>query len=115
MDSAQRTRGARRTRRVLTAVAGTWTARAYLVLCGALLVWVLADAALVTHEDASFTGIFPLLATAPLSLLFLLLAPGEGLLVYLLVVVVCAVANAALINWCVRAAGRGGRSAAGAP
>jgi hypothetical protein len=112
MDSARRTR---RARRVLAAVAGTWTARAYLVLCGALLVWVLADAALVTREDASFAGIFPLLATAPLSVLFLLLAPGEGLLVYLPVVIVCAVANAALINWCVRAAGRGGRSPGGAP
>ncbi|MGK5446081.1 SCO4225 family membrane protein [Streptomyces radiopugnans] len=99
----------RRVRRVASAVAGTWTARAYLALCGSLLVWVLADAFLVSHEDASMAGVVPLLATAPLSMLFLL-APGEGILTYLSVVVVSALANAALINWCVRALGRGGRS-----
>ncbi|URN11197.1 hypothetical protein LUW77_02210 [Streptomyces radiopugnans] len=39
-----------------------------------------------------------------------LLVPGEGILTYLSVVVVSALANAALVNWCVRTLGRGGRS-----
>ncbi|MFP8963060.1 SCO4225 family membrane protein [Streptomyces nanhaiensis] len=99
----------RRVRRAVSAVAGTWTARAYLALCGALLLWVSADAFLVSHEDASMAGVVPVLATAPLSML-LLVAPGEGILTYLSIVVVSALANAALINWCVRALGRGGRS-----
>ncbi|MDH2408541.1 SCO4225 family membrane protein [Streptomyces chitinivorans] len=103
----------RRVRRVASAVAGTWAARAYLALCGALLVWVLADAFLVRHEDASMAGVVPLLATAPLSVL-LLLAPWEGIPAYVSVVVVSALANAALVNWCARVLGRDGRSTGGA-
>ncbi|GAA2447337.1 SCO4225 family membrane protein [Streptomyces macrosporus] len=98
--------GTRRGGRVLTAVAGTWTARVYLALCCALLVWVVADTVLVDHPDASMAAVFPLLATAPLSLVFLFLPGDGGLFGYVLIVTVSALVNAALLNWAVRAAGR---------
>ncbi|MBN3929919.1 hypothetical protein IQ279_09745 [Streptomyces verrucosisporus] len=96
----------RRVRRVASALAGTRAARAYLAVCGALLIWGSADAFLVSHEDASMAGVLPLPATVPLSVL-LLLVPWKGIFAYVSVVVVSALANAALVNWCVRAgAGR---------
>ncbi|WP_037732786.1 SCO4225 family membrane protein [Streptomyces megasporus] len=90
-------------RRALAAVAGTWTARGYLALCAALLLWTLFDAAFVHHEDASFAGVFPLLATAPPSLLMISVLPWEGTAFYLSVCAVSALINAAVLNWCVRA------------
>lgn len=109
----RRTDGSRGTRRVLAAVAGTWTARGYLALCCALLLWALADAAFVEHQDASFAGVVPLLATAPLSVAFILLLPEGSAPAFVLAVLVSALVNAALITWCVRVARRHrGRSGA---
>ncbi|PJE95494.1 hypothetical protein CUT44_23110 [Streptomyces carminius] len=95
-------------RRVLTAVAGTWTARGYLALCGALLIWAAFDTAFVDHEDASFAALWPLLATAPTSVLLVFLPPAGNLAGYVLLISVAALVNAAVLNWCVRAMRRSG-------
>ncbi|GAA2417444.1 hypothetical protein GCM10010420_54730 [Streptomyces glaucosporus] len=100
-------------RRITTAVAGTWTARGYLALCAALLLWVAFDTAFVQHEDASFAGVLPVLATAPASMLLMLVLPLEGMAFHLSACAVSALVNAAVLNWCVRAAGRS-RSTIGA-
>lgn len=89
-------------RRVLRVVAGNWISGGYLALCFALLVWVWIDSTFVDHADASFAGVVPMLATAPVSLVLLLLVdtvPGG----FYLPVVLGAVVNAAVIGWCVEA------------
>ncbi|EFE68247.1 MULTISPECIES: SCO4225 family membrane protein [Streptomyces] len=78
----------------------------YLALCAALLVWALVASAL-DDTGESMAGVIPLLATAPVSLLLLLL-PG-GLASVIVAVVVGALVNAAVIGWCARALRRGGR------
>ncbi|MEW2547783.1 hypothetical protein AB0910_18765 [Streptomyces sp. NPDC047002] len=45
-------------------------ALAYLALVAAVWVWVAADLLFVTHEDASLSGVWAFLVTAPTSLVF---------------------------------------------
>ncbi|TWD16161.1 hypothetical protein FB570_11239 [Streptomyces sp. T12] len=76
----------------------------YLAVCAGLTVWAFAVSA-GENEDASLAGVIPLLATAPASL-FLVSLPG-GIGVFLLAVVIGALANAAVIGWCSRRLRRG--------
>nr|WP_307792705.1 hypothetical protein [Streptomyces sp. HB132] len=58
-------------------------------------------------SDESMAGVIPLLATAPASLLFLMLPANS--VVFFTAVVVGAAVNAGIIGWCTRALRRGGR------
>lgn len=90
--------------RRLRDVLGNVFALAYLALCAALFVWAI----LVSVGDdsgESMAIIFPLFATAPTSLLLLVLP--EGLAMVVAAVVLGALVNAAIIGWCARAL-RGG-------
>lgn len=87
--------------RMLTAVAGNRASRAYLTLCAGLIIWVWVDTTLVHQEGASLAGIFPLLVTAPASML-IAVVPEGSVLGYYLVVVAAALVNAGLIGLCVR-------------
>ncbi|MFF5721793.1 SCO4225 family membrane protein [Streptomyces buecherae] len=81
-------------------------ARVYLAACAALLIWALV----VSHgenPDASFAGVVPLLATAPLSLVLLVL-PDHAAMLYV-AIGTGALVNALLIGWCARALRRGPR------
>lgn len=83
---------------------GDIAARVYLALCAALLIWALA----VTtgdSSDESMAGVIPLLATAPASLVLLVLPDHAAMLVA--AVVLGAIVNAAVIGWCARALRRG--------
>ncbi|WP_405776171.1 SCO4225 family membrane protein [Streptomyces sp. NBC_00859] len=83
-------------------VAGDWVSRGYLMVIAALLVWVWVDTTLVSHPDASFSGVYPILLTAPASLLLLL--PGvSGALAYV-VLVAAALVNSTVIALIVRLA-----------
>ncbi|MFE9970893.1 SCO4225 family membrane protein [Streptomyces hirsutus] len=79
----------------------------YLGLCAALLVWAITVAVVGAGEDASFAGVIPLLATAPVSLVLFGL-PG-GAVTFIGAVVGGALLNAAVIGWCARTLRRGGR------
>ncbi|MFD5030325.1 SCO4225 family membrane protein [Streptomyces sp. NPDC058220] len=93
-------------RRVVDAVVGNWASRVYLAVAAALIIWVGIDTAFVAHDDASFAGIFPLLFTAPTSLLVLFLdVEGMAVLPFL---AVAALVNAAVIGLTVHKAGGGG-------
>ncbi|MET8111384.1 SCO4225 family membrane protein [Streptomyces prasinus] len=94
----------RRLRRVFF---GDVLALVYLGLCAALLVWAIGVPVVDAGEDASFAGVVPLLATAPVSLLLFGL-PG-GVLTFIGAVAGGALANAAVIGWCARTLRRGGR------
>jgi hypothetical protein len=83
--------------RILTAAAGNVWSRVYLGVTLALLIGVWVNSHLVTHADASFAGIFPILFTAPTSLLLLAIPGVEGLGAFLLIVL-AAVINATLIG-----------------
>ena len=87
-----------------TALAGL-----YLVVCAGLLVWavVVSNA---DNPDASMAGVIPVFATAPVSLVFLVLP--DHVSSFYLAVGLGALVNAALIHWCVRALRRGFSAAA---
>ncbi|MFJ4855990.1 MULTISPECIES: SCO4225 family membrane protein [unclassified Streptomyces] len=79
----------------------------YLVLCVVLVVWALV----VTVTDSSgesMAGVIPVLATAPVSLVFLVLPDNTVMLIA--AVALGAAVNAAIIGWCARALRRGGRT-----
>ncbi|URN14190.1 hypothetical protein LUW77_02195 [Streptomyces radiopugnans] len=59
-------------------VADNWPARIYLAVCAALVLWVVLDAAVLPHEDASMAGVWPVAATAPTSLLALAVPLPDG-------------------------------------
>ncbi|MDK1476781.1 hypothetical protein QNO07_25835 [Streptomyces sp. 549] len=82
----------------LSAVAGNWVSRLYLAATLGLLIWAMADHAFVTHQDASFAAVVPLLATAPTSLLTLLLPEGAPAALFFAVIATAAVVNAALLG-----------------
>ncbi|MFI2033441.1 SCO4225 family membrane protein [Streptomyces bottropensis] len=78
----------------------------YLGVCVVLLVW----AVVVTvgdSTDESMAGVIPLFATAPASLVLLVL-PGNIVMAFIAVAFGAAV-NTAIIGWCTRALRRGGR------
>ncbi|MFD5269145.1 SCO4225 family membrane protein [Streptomyces sp. NPDC058335] len=91
--------------RRLRHVLGDAVALAYLAVCAALLVWAIVVSA-VDDSGESMAAVIPLLATAPGSLLFLVL-PDSGAML-LLAVVLGALINATVIGWCSRALRRGG-------
>ncbi|MFJ2090704.1 SCO4225 family membrane protein [Streptomyces sp. NPDC087901] len=84
--------------------AGDVIALVYLVVCAALLVWAFVVSA-GDESGESMAGVIPLLATAPASLVLLML-PG-GSVVIVAAVALGALANAAVIRWCGRALRRG--------
>lgn len=82
-------------RSVLAVPASSTVARVYLLVVFGLLVWAGIDAYAVDHADSSFAAVFPMLATLPLSLL-VIVVPDSAVL-YLVVIVIAAWANAALL------------------
>ncbi|NLU70543.1 hypothetical protein HCC30_25290 [Streptomyces sp. HNM0574] len=81
---------------MLRAAFGSPFALLYLVLCAGLQVWAVVVS---SHgPDASFAGVIPLFATAPVSLILLVL-PDHTSMVYLSVGL-GALVNAFLIGWC---------------
>ncbi|MGP4049983.1 SCO4225 family membrane protein [Streptomyces sp. 2A115] len=79
---------------------------AYLVVCVVLLVWAL----MVTAGDSSgesMAGVIPLLATAPASLVFLVLPDNN--VMFISAVAFGAEVNVEIIGWCTRALRRGRR------
>ncbi len=94
-------------RRLRRAAVGNVFALVYVAVCAALLVWALAVTAADSSGESSLAVIIPLLATAPVSFVLLVL-PG-GLAMLIAAVVLGALVNAAVIAWCARALRRGGR------
>ncbi|MFI6856816.1 SCO4225 family membrane protein [Streptomyces sp. NPDC050416] len=76
----------------------------YLAACAILLAWALV-VTLADGTDESMAAVIPLLATAPVSLVLLLLPDHGSMLVA--AVVLGALANALIIGWCARALRRG--------
>ncbi|MEU6256690.1 hypothetical protein [Streptomyces sp. NPDC047043] len=85
--------------------AGGTIALVYVVICAALFIWALVVSA---NSDESMAGVIPLLATAPVSLVLLVLPDGTAMLV--VAVALGALVNAAVITWCARALSRGRRA-----
>ncbi|MFG3256729.1 SCO4225 family membrane protein [Streptomyces sp. NPDC048172] len=83
---------------------GSALAGGYLILCAALLVWAVVVSN-GDNPDASFAGVIPIFATAPVSMVFLVL-PDHASALYI-AVGLGALVNAALIHWCARALRRG--------
>ncbi|MFF3174287.1 SCO4225 family membrane protein [Streptomyces sp. NPDC057900] len=79
----------------------------YLGLCAVLLAWALVVTA-VDSSDESMAGVIPALATAPGSLVFLVLP--DNAVMFIAAIVFGAAVNAAVIGWCTRALRRGGRT-----
>ncbi|MDX2819792.1 hypothetical protein PV416_01560 [Streptomyces ipomoeae] len=78
----------------------------YLAVCAVLLVWALmANAGDSSGE--SMAGVIPLLATAPASLVYLVLP--DNTVMFISAVALGAEVNAEIIGWCTRALRRGGR------
>ncbi|MET9437219.1 hypothetical protein [Streptomyces sp. NPDC006551] len=80
---------------------GNWVSRFYLAVVAALLVWSWADAAFVTQADSSFAGIYPVLATAPVSVALLAIDAFSGP-AFPLIVTACALLNSWLIGLTMR-------------
>ncbi|GAA0448101.1 SCO4225 family membrane protein [Streptomyces olivaceiscleroticus] len=78
---------------------GSLAARLYLVVCAALLLWAIV-VSYGDNPDASFAGVVPTIATAPVSLVMLALPDHFSL--FFLPVIVGALVNAVLIGWCAR-------------
>jgi hypothetical protein len=79
----------------------------YLAVCAILLAWALV-VTLADGSDESMAGVIPLLATAPVSLVLLMLPDHGSMLV--LAVALGALANALIIGMCARALRRGDRA-----
>ncbi|MGN5634601.1 SCO4225 family membrane protein [Streptomyces sp. AC154] len=79
----------------------------YLGVCVGLLVWALVVTA-VDSSGESMAGVIPALATAPGSLVFLVLPDSAAM--FITAIVLGAGVNAAIIGWCTRALRRGGRT-----
>ncbi|MDX3862766.1 SCO4225 family membrane protein [Streptomyces europaeiscabiei] len=80
---------------------------AYLGVCAVLLVWAVVVTA-GESTDASMAGVIPLLATAPVSLVLLVLP--DNIVMAIVAVALGAAVNAAIIGWCTRALRRGDRT-----
>ncbi|MFJ2817357.1 SCO4225 family membrane protein [Streptomyces sp. NPDC087294] len=103
-DPTTRPRPTRRLRHLLT----DGVALVYLGVCAALLIWTFA---VTVFDDTgeSMAGVIPMLATAPTSLVFLVL-PDQAWS-FVVAVVFGALVNATVIGWCSRTlrAGRASR------
>ncbi|WP_327344497.1 SCO4225 family membrane protein [Streptomyces europaeiscabiei] len=80
---------------------------AYLGVCAVLFVWAVVVTA-GESTDASMAGVIPLLATAPVSLVLLVLP--DNIVMAVIAVALGAAVNAAIIGWCTRTLRRGGRT-----
>ncbi|MFJ8537252.1 SCO4225 family membrane protein [Streptomyces sp. NPDC093591] len=78
----------------------------YLAVCLVLLVWALMTTA-GDSSGESMAGVIPLLATAPASLVYLVLP--ENTVMFISAVAFGAEVNAEIIGWCTRALRRGRR------
>ncbi|MCX4681096.1 hypothetical protein OG413_38480 [Streptomyces sp. NBC_01433] len=74
----------------------------YLAVCAILLIWALTVDA---GDDASFAGVIPTFATAPVSLVLLVLPDHISMAIF--AIALGALVNAVLIGWCVRTLRRG--------
>ncbi|MBO8198277.1 SCO4225 family membrane protein [Streptomyces smyrnaeus] len=83
---------------------GSLAARIYLAGCAVLLVWAVVVSQ-ADQPDASFAGVVPVFATAPASLILLVLP--DHLSMVFVAVGLGALVNAVLIGWCARALRRG--------
>ncbi|AXK37408.1 hypothetical protein DVA86_17245 [Streptomyces armeniacus] len=90
--------------RALRSALGSVLARVYLAVCAGLLVWALVVSS-GDNPDASFAGVWPVLATAPVSLVLLVLPDHSSMI--LVAVGLGALVNAVVIGWCARALRRG--------
>lgn len=72
----------------------------YLAVCAALLVWAIVVST-GDSSDESMAGVIPLLATAPASLVLLVLPDHAAMLV--VSVILGALTNATIIGWCAQA------------
>ncbi|WP_405949721.1 hypothetical protein OG588_28050 [Streptomyces prunicolor] len=79
----------------------------YLALCVALLVWTVV-VSVMDDSGESMAGVVPVLATAPGSLVFLVLPDGKAM--FFVAVAIGALVNASVIGWCVRALRRGNQA-----
>ena len=85
---------------------GDLLALAYLVLCVGLLVWAIAQSS-ADGSGGSMAMVVPILASAPVSFVWLALPDGAAMAV--VAVLLGASANAAVIVWCGRTLRRGTR------
>ncbi|MEU7316014.1 hypothetical protein [Streptomyces sp. NPDC007083] len=94
----------RSVRRALTTV----PALLYLAVCVCLIGWAVAATAW-DESGESMAGVVPTFATLPLSLIVLALPLPDGPWGFVPLLLGCALVNAVLIGWCVRAlTGRSG-------
>ncbi|MFI1977004.1 MULTISPECIES: SCO4225 family membrane protein [Streptomyces] len=84
-------------RSLLTTATGNWVSRVYLAVVAVLLAWSYVDAAFVAQADASFVGIYAIIATAPVSVALLWIDALSGRALPL-IVIACALLNAWLIG-----------------
>lgn len=99
-DTGSSNRALRGLRHALSSV----FARLYLAVCVVLTGWAVV-VSLGDNPDASFAGVVPLIATAPLSLIVIVL-PDHASMIFV-AIGLGALANAAVIGWCARALSRG--------
>lgn len=81
-------------------------ALAYLGICAAVVVWTVV-VTVMDDSGESMAGIVPVLATAPASLVLLVLPDGRAM--FVVAVVLGALVNASVIGWCARALSGGNR------
>ncbi|MBO8191039.1 hypothetical protein ITI46_04905 [Streptomyces oryzae] len=79
-------------------------ARGYLAVCAALVIWAVVVSS-GDQPDASMAGVIPLFATAPVSLIVLVLPDHVSML--FVAVGLGALVNALIIGWCARTLRRG--------
>jgi hypothetical protein len=95
-------------KRTLSAATDNWLSRSYLALCAGLLIWVAAGQ--FHGNDASFAGVWPIVATLPVSLLAAAVASGAGLVfpsvlvlpLFIVLISAAAFLNATLLGLLVR-------------
>ncbi|MFJ9248917.1 SCO4225 family membrane protein [Streptomyces sp. NPDC101776] len=78
----------------------------YLGICVATVVWTVV-VTVMDDSGESMAGVVPVLATAPASLVLLVLPDARAM--FVVAVVLGALVNASIIGWCAHALSRGGR------
>ncbi|MFD5872191.1 SCO4225 family membrane protein [Streptomyces sp. NPDC060322] len=76
-------------------------ARLYLIACALMLAW-----AILAASEGSMALVLPLVASAPVGILLLLVLP-DGAGMFCLSIVLGALVNALVVGWCARALRRG--------
>ncbi|MFG2370572.1 SCO4225 family membrane protein [Streptomyces sp. NPDC048504] len=82
-------------------------ALAYLGVCVAIVIWTVV-VTVMDDSGESMAGVVPILATAPASLVVLVLPGGKAM--FIVAVVIGALVNASVIGWCARALRGGNQS-----